>query len=323
MKQVGITHIFGSCPGPDVPLASTASPRQTLAAAKRSAIARNRARAGGVKSPGSAAPRLTRGDGAAKLWRDLLVAQRQEDVAVIFRTRTWVAAAVGLCLAQSTFGLAGEPINKEPPRLGFPAAQALPVLSPNQKLADDIAEQLRQSALLRHYTVDVAVRAGVVELSGTVADPSQREEVLRLVRGVPGVDKVVDRLTAAEAIQRVQAEDKPLEPGKLPPPIPQPGVKGVPTEPLPMFMAPPPSPYDMNVPKMPPYAWPTYAPYNNYSRVAYPEAYPYNAWPFIGPCYPFPKVPTGWRSVKLEFEDGYWFYSRTANKYDWWKLRFY
>ena len=90
-----------------------------------------------------------------------------------------------------------------------------------------------------------------------------------------------------------------------------------------MFVAPPPGPNDMNAPRMPPYAWPTYAPYNNYSRVAYPEAYPYNAWPFIGPVYPFPKVPLGWRSIKLEWDDGYWWYSRTASKYDWWKLRYY
>jgi hypothetical protein len=74
---------------------------------------------------------------------------------------------------------------------------------------------------------------------------------------------------------------------------------------------------------MPPYAWPTYAPYNNYSRVAYPEAYPMNAWPFIGPIHPFPKVPLGWRSVKLEWDDGYWWFSRTATKHDWWRLRFY
>lgn len=241
---------------------------------------------------------------------------------MIFRTRTWLAAAVGLCLAQSTVGRAGEPPPSEPSRLGALTAPASPVLSPNQQLADTIAAQLHQSALLRHYTVDIGVQAGVVELSGAVADQGQRDEVLRLVRGVPGVDKVVDNLSASDALQRVQAEDKQPEPGKLPPPVPQPGVRGTPAEPMPMFMAPPPSPFDMNVPKMPPYAWPTYAPYNNYSRVAYPEAYPYNAWPFIGPIYPFPKVPTGWRSVKLEFEDGYWFYSRTANKYDWWKLRF-
>ena len=48
---------------------------------------------------------------------------------------------------------------------------------------------------------------------------------------------------------------------------------------------------------MPPYAWPTYAPYNNYSRVAYPNAYPYAAFPYIGPMYPFPKVPLGYRAI--------------------------
>src|SRR6202040_2132239 len=79
-------------------------------------------------------------------------------------------------------------------------------------------------------------------------------------------------------------------------------------EPTPIFQARPPSPYDLNPPQMPPNAWPTYAPYNNFSRVAYPEAYPYNAWPFIGPIYPFPKVPLGWRSVKLQWDDGYWWF---------------
>jgi hypothetical protein len=93
-------------------------------------------------------------------------------------------------------------------------------------------------------------------------------------------------------------------------------------EPAPVFQAPAPSPYDLNPPKMPPYAWPTYAPYNNYSRVAYPLDYPYNAWPYIGPCYPFPKVPLGWRSVKLEWDDGYWWFSKTATKNNWWHLRY-
>ena len=91
---------------------------------------------------------------------------------------------------------------------------------------------------------------------------------------------------------------------------------------VPLFQAGPTSPYDVNPPHMPPYSWPTYAPYNNWSRVAYPLNYPYNAWPFIGPIYPFPKVPLGWRSVKLEWDDGYWWYSKVACKYDWWRLRF-
>jgi hypothetical protein len=83
-----------------------------------------------------------------------------------------------------------------------------------------------------------------------------------------------------------------------------------------------PSPYDLNPPLMPPYAWPTYAPYNNFSRVATPLAYPYQSWPFIGPCYPFPKIPLGWRSVKLEWEDGHWWYSRVATGNNFWRLRF-
>jgi hypothetical protein len=97
---------------------------------------------------------------------------------------------------------------------------------------------------------------------------------------------------------------------------------GGPVEPLPIYAAPQPGPYDCLDPKMPPYAWPTYAPYNNFSRVAYPLAYPYASWPFIGPFYPFPKVPPGWRSVRLDWEDGYWWFSKTACKHDWWHLRF-
>ena len=93
-------------------------------------------------------------------------------------------------------------------------------------------------------------------------------------------------------------------------------------EPQPIATGPTPAPYDLNPPKMPPYAWPTYAPYNNYSRVAYPELYPYNAWPFIGPVYPFPKVPRGWRSVKLEWDDGHWYLGRLSTPHDYWRVRF-
>jgi hypothetical protein len=95
-----------------------------------------------------------------------------------------------------------------------------------------------------------------------------------------------------------------------------------PGEPMPIYQAPPPTPYDLNPPKMPPYAWPTYAPYNNNSRVAYPDAYPAQAWPFIGPMYPFPKVPLSWRAVKLEWQDGYWWYSTHGTSHDWWRLRY-
>jgi hypothetical protein len=200
-------------------------------------------------------------------------------------------------------------------------------------MAEVIAGQLRQSGQLRGYTVDVVFRDGVAELSGTVADQPQREEVLRIVRGVPGVERVVDRLSLAGPITPVQAEaPPPPAPSRLPDPLPPqvstdapgapPGAAAPVNEPVPIFHQPPPAPYHLNPPRMPPYAWPTYAPYNNYSRVAYPTIYPYNAWPFIGPIYPFPKVPLGWRSVTLQWDDGNWWYSKHATKYDWWQLRF-
>src|SRR4051794_25050440 len=69
-----------------------------------------------------------------------------------------------------------------------------PPVSVNQQLADSIAGQLRQSGQLRHYTVDVVVQQGAVELTGQVVDQTQREEVLRIVQGVPGVERVIDRL---------------------------------------------------------------------------------------------------------------------------------
>ena len=47
------------------------------------------------------------------------------------------------------------------------------------------------------------------------------------------------------------------------------------------------------MPGYPNYAWPSYAPYPNFSAVGYPTAYPWQAWPNIGPFYPYPEVPTG------------------------------
>jgi hypothetical protein len=60
-------------------------------------------------------------------------------------------------------------------------------------------------------------------------------------------------------------------------------------------------------PTMPGYAWPSYAAYPNYAAVTYPKQYSPTAWPYIGPFYPYPQVPLGWRKVTLEWDDGWWF----------------
>ena len=59
-------------------------------------------------------------------------------------------------------------------------------------------------------------------------------------------------------------------------------------------------------PSMPGYAWPSYAAYPNYGAVTYPKQYSASAWPYIGPFYPYPQVPLGWRKVTLEWDDGWW-----------------
>jgi hypothetical protein len=61
-----------------------------------------------------------------------------------------------------------------------------------------------------------------------------------------------------------------------------------------------------NQPYLPNYAWPSYAPYPNYATLTYPRQYSPSAWPYIGPFYPYPQVPLGWRRVSLEWHDGWW-----------------
>ncbi len=59
-------------------------------------------------------------------------------------------------------------------------------------------------------------------------------------------------------------------------------------------------------PQLPGYAWPSYAASPNYAAVTYPKQYSASAWPYIGPFYPYPQVPLGWRKVTLEWDDGWW-----------------
>ena len=68
----------------------------------------------------------------------------------------------------------------------------------------------------------------------------------------------------------------------------------------------PPVPMRGDGPNMPNYAWPSYAANPNYAAVQYPTQYSPTAWPYIGPFYPYPQVPLGWRRVSLEWDDGWW-----------------
>ncbi|MFN4257815.1 MAG: BON domain-containing protein [Gemmataceae bacterium] len=238
-----------------------------------------------------------------------------------------------LLTAAASIGMSLSVFANEPLRLQVEPGRSLPTpstVSLNQHMADQIAGQLRQSGQLRDYAIHIVYRDGVAEVSGQVTDQMQREEALRIVQGVPGVERVRDHLQLAAPIQQVQAQPPYAHPPYAQPTMPMMANpasqslyanQGQIVEPTPLFQMASAGP-QLPSPKMPPYAWPTYAPYNNYSRVAHPTAYPYEAFPFIGPFYPFPKVPLGWRSVKLEWQDGHWWLQKLPTKKDWWRVRY-
>ncbi len=210
-----------------------------------------------------------------------------------------------------------------------PTAQAaLPAAAKsNQALADSVASKLAGTKVA--YDADISLHAsnGVMTVTGTCRNPAQKTEILNEIRIVDGVTLVRDGIKIeTPKIQQVQMAGGPRmlgAPSAMPPMagMPGPGMGGDPNvDPLPL--GPAGGGAEMQAPGMPGYAWPTYAPYNNLSRVAYPTAYPYNAFPFIGPFYPFPKVPLGWRKVTLEWEDGHWWIGRKQAPIDYWRVRF-
>ncbi|MEM8913512.1 MAG: BON domain-containing protein [Planctomycetota bacterium] len=78
-------------------------------------------------------------------------------------------------------------------------------------------------------------------------------------------------------------------------------------QPVPMAPAAPVGAPRYDTPSLPPYAWPGYAAHPNYAALSYPQQYSPSAFPYIGPFYPYPQVPLGWRKVSLEWDDGWWF----------------
>ncbi len=242
-------------------------------------------------------------------------------------------------------------------------------LANNQTVADNIEQALVQSAALEEADqIQVSVKDGVVTLEGVAASSEQRSRIENVVRRVPGVSTVNNRMNIGE-IQQVSASilekapcrqapvssavgqqpgvsilsDVPLSeaqassviaptqtstpmPAVIAPtqtsvqqPTPAPVVdQNTPVQygtPLPMGSGPQyamPDQYGQQQavrydrPYLPHHAWPSYAAYPNYAQVCYPKQYSANCWPYIGPVYPYPQVPLGWREVTLKWHDGTW-----------------
>ena len=73
-----------------------------------------------------------------------------------------------------------------------------------------------------------------------------------------------------------------------------------------------------NSPNLPPHSYPTYGAYPNYANVSYPKEYSASAFPYIGPFYPYPQVPLGWRKASLEWKDGSWALDFDSRTDQWW-----
>jgi len=205
--------------------------------------------------------------------------------------------------------------------LGFAVATML-LLMPQTGRADDqsIANRImqglqtaKQQGQLKGFQLDLKVEEGTALLSGYVASEQQEALVFDIAQSardlglVQIVDEIEIRETAAPTVAPVAYARQ--EPNAVPMSSVQAMPQGPPMAggPVPMGgpgggMAP-----MMDHPNMPGHAWPAYAAYPNYAGVTYPGQYSASAWPYIGPFYPYPQVPLGWRKVQLEWKNGWWY----------------
>lgn len=179
----------------------------------------------------------------------------------------------------------------------------------NQKTAEQIAQSLK-SAGLSGYDIEIRYQNGVAQLAGAVASPQQRAKAGQVVQRIPGVRSVQNMLSVAG--QRRPRSVTPAASWQ-----PNPGMAPAPQ----MMMAHGGAGARQTVHNqahLPEHAWPSYASYPNYAQVAYPKQYSASAWPYIGPFYPYPQVPLGWRQVQLEWDDGYWNLNFRPRTEKWW-----
>jgi hypothetical protein len=198
--------------------------------------------------------------------------------------------------------------------------------NPNQMTANSVASALRASRNLAGSRIEIEAQNGLVTLTGAMASPILKSEALNRAQKVAGVRGVIDRLQVSDRTV-MPAQYQPqlalghhrggyaggtvisdgtagygggttvgggmvgggmISDGSPVPEGPSGGIGGAATA------------------GRPNYAWPSYAPYPNFSAVGYPTAYPWQAWPNIGPIYPYPEVPLDWRAVTLRWDDGIW-----------------
>jgi hypothetical protein len=226
-----------------------------------------------------------------------------------------------------------------------PAISSSQAADSKNSVAQQIAKDLKDSGQLKDYRVGVKYEDGVAWLMGTVKSEEQKQLAEQIASNSDGVSHVVNRLEVEAAeelslasqpasyeqpapVKTARASAKRPAGNNMPKPYAYTSPQGnipvnynqasyCPDGGCPQGMAPgmgggyAPSGAGAAVsydnPQLPGYAWPSYAASPNYAAVTYPQQYSASAWPYIGPFYPYPQVPLGWRKVTLEWDDGWWF----------------
>lgn len=189
----------------------------------------------------------------------------------------------------------------------------------NQRVAEGIANAL-SSAGLQGYDVDIQFQNGIATLLGNVGTPQQRAMAEQLTSRVPGVRSVANQLRLQQQVQPTAYQTSmpmaaaPVLSGSPPPMTPGAPMAGGPT-PMPGMGG---GGAIYGSANLPDYAWPSYAQYPNSAAISYPTQYSASAWPYIGPYYPYPQVPLGWRQAQLEWDDGHWQLSFNKKTDRWW-----
>ena len=221
-------------------------------------------------------------------------------------------------------------------------APATDCAAEDQRIGEELTaglDEAKRTGNLRGFGISVRVERSNVWLQGRVSSAEQRQLAADIARSVPGAGRITNDLSVRPLSMVVPTaypggyvEYPSAANGNGPVPVPAPRPLGavqtaaylggavvaapfmaisqaVEGSPIPAHMPSPgaaqvPARYDH--PNLPGYAWPSYAAYPNYAAVTYPKQYSPTAWPYIGPFYPYPQVPLGWRKVTLKWDDGWW-----------------
>jgi osmotically-inducible protein OsmY len=207
----------------------------------------------------------------------------------------------------------------------YSGEQGMDRAAADQQTAQQIAGQFRSGGKLKNYRIGVTVQDGTARLNGTVTNKQQMAQAVNIAKQTRGVTNVINELTLGQPAANNSVQQAGYAPGVPARPA---GYEGMAAEnmnanaamgayndagphgaPIPAYGFGPgsPAPAHYDEPNMPNHAWPSYAAYPNYAGVTYPRQYSPTAWPYIGPFYPYPQVPLGWRKVTLEWDDGWWF----------------